>query len=319
VFVALLVYANRAGYTDAEEDGVSLLDAFYYASVSVTTTATATSGRQRHRPLISILLVTPCRVLFLILLVGTTLELLTERTREGLEQRRWRKGLREPTRHLRVGPRGTRPAHARRRGIGTERIIVIDESPTAREAASALGAAVVAGDARAATCSSSPRSPPRRRSSSRPTATTPPSSSPSPRGGSRRATIVGAVREEENAALLRQSGADSVYRLLGAAGRLLGLATESPRVGRRAEDLLTVGQGLDLASGSSSPTRPPARRARHPRAVVAVVRDGHSRRFADSARRRAGGGRLHRVPAQRTAEHVKPGTDERAVPAAVCC
>ncbi len=59
-------------------------------------------------------------------------------------------------------------------------------------------------------------------------------------------TLVAAVREEENADLLIQSGASSVITSSDAAGRLLGLATESPRAVAIVEDLIAVGTGLDL-------------------------------------------------------------------------
>ena len=55
-----------------------------------------------------------------------------------------------------------------------------------------------------------------------------------------------AVRETENAHLLTQSGADSVITSSDAAGRLLGLATDSPRLVSVVEDLLAHGQGLDM-------------------------------------------------------------------------
>ena len=43
-FVAVLTYLGRDGYVDPEDDSVSLLDAFYYSTVSITTTGMATSG-----------------------------------------------------------------------------------------------------------------------------------------------------------------------------------------------------------------------------------------------------------------------------------
>ena len=54
-------------------------------------------------------------------------------------------------------------------------------------------------------------------------------------------TVVAAVREAENADLLTQSGADSVITSSDAAGRLLGLATDSPRTVAVVEDLIAVG------------------------------------------------------------------------------
>ncbi len=38
VLVVLVVYADREGYSDADDNGVSLLDALYYATVSLSTT-----------------------------------------------------------------------------------------------------------------------------------------------------------------------------------------------------------------------------------------------------------------------------------------
>lgn len=61
------------------------------------------------------------------------------------------------------------------------------------------------------------------------------------------ATIVAAVRGEENVHLLHRSGATSVITTAGAAGRLLGHAIDDPRVTELLEDLLSVGEGLDIA------------------------------------------------------------------------
>src|SRR5215218_8427197 len=95
-FVALLTYLGRDGYVDPEDDSVSLLDAFYYSTVSITTT-----GYGDIRPvtdetrLLTTILVTPARVLFLILLVGTTLEILAQRSRDAYRQARWRRTLKD--------------------------------------------------------------------------------------------------------------------------------------------------------------------------------------------------------------------------------
>jgi len=311
VFVALLVYVNRGGYTDAEEDGVSLLDAVYYASVSVTTT-----GYGDVRPvsdearLLSILLVTPCRVLFLILLVGTTIELLTERTREGLERRRWRSKLRD---HIVICGYGAKGRSALRtlvgRGTDPSQIVVIDGDPGAREAATAEGAAAVAGDASRGEVLALAEV-----RSARAVVVAPDRDDAAvlitlaARRMAPDATIVGSVREEENAGLLRQSGADSVIVSSGAAGRLLGLATGTPRVADVLEDLLTVGQGLDLGQRvvQADEVGPlDALAIREP--VIAVVRDGQSRRFDDPRVAELREGDCIVFLHSRTTDHVKPG------------
>ena len=106
LFIALVAFLGRAGYTDAAGGGISFLDALYYASVSVTTTGygditPVTDGAR----LVTTLVVTPVRVLFLVLLVGTTVEILTEQSRHVVRLRRWRKRLKD---HIIVCGYGTK-------------------------------------------------------------------------------------------------------------------------------------------------------------------------------------------------------------------
>jgi voltage-gated potassium channel len=100
------------------------------------------------------------------------------------------------------------------------------------------------------------------------------------------------VREAENAHLLEQCGADSVVVSSGAAGRLLGHAVHSPRVVQVLEDLLSVGEGLDVLEREVT-----AEEAGHPLSavpatapVIAVVRGEEVIRFDDprAAELRAG-------------------------------
>ncbi|MGG8409889.1 ion channel, partial [Streptomyces sp. 12297] len=103
----LIVWADRAGYHDNANDNVDLLDCVYYATVTLSTTGYGDivpySDSAR---LMNILLITPLRVLFLIILVGTTLEVLTERTREEWRLNRWRKQLRDHTVVVGFGTKG---------------------------------------------------------------------------------------------------------------------------------------------------------------------------------------------------------------------
>ena len=285
VFVAASAYLGRDGFEDAAGDGVSLLDAFYYATVSITTT-----GYGDIRPesdgarLVTTVLVTPARVLFLILLVGTTVELLTERTREAYRLDRWRKGLRD---HVIVCGFGTKGRAALStivaRGLAAENVVVIDRDSDARHEAQAAGAAAIAGDAarsdvleaagvrdaRAVVVASD------RDDASVLITLTARELNPG-------AAIVAAVREVENAHLLRQSGADSVIASSGAAGRLMGMATSAPQLVGVLEDLLSVGEGLDivertLGPGEGGPLAEVATRG----PVLAVVRGGETLRFDD--------------------------------------
>jgi voltage-gated potassium channel len=87
---AFIVWVDRDGYNDNAGDGVDFLDSLYYATVTLSTTGygdiTPVSDAAR---LTNIFVITPLRVLFLIILVGTTLEVLTERTRDEWRRNRW--------------------------------------------------------------------------------------------------------------------------------------------------------------------------------------------------------------------------------------
>ena len=286
VFVALVAYADRAGYRDVAGGKMGLLDAFYYATVSITTTGygdvTPISDRAR---LLTTVLITPARVLFLILLVGTTLEFLAERTRDLYRVTRWRESLRDHVIICGYGTKG-RSAMASLVGGGTERskIVVVDADERALEHAKADDLAAVAGDAartdvlRAAGIEEARAvivAADRDDAAVLITLTA--------RELNRSAAIASAVREEENAHLLRQSGADSVITSSGSAGRLLGLAIETPRLVAVLEDLLAVGEGLDIIEQPVSKEEAGRRLSEFDRTklALAVIRDDDLLRFDD--------------------------------------
>jgi voltage-gated potassium channel len=284
IFVALLTYAGRDGYVDAAEDEVSLLDSFYYATVTVTTT-----GYGDIRPvsdtarLLTTILVTPARVLFLIVLVGTTLELLAERTRAAYRFTRWRKTLKDHTIVCGYGTKGRAAVHElQARGVDLGKVVIIDDRPEARERAVAAGLAAVAGDAGSVEvlrqagveqARSVVVAPDRDDAAVLITLTA--------RELNPTATIVAAVREEENAHLLRQGGADNVITSSGAAGRLLAMAVRSPTVATVLEDLLVGGEGLDLVEHRVDRTGLSFFDVAGTAPVIAVVRGRESLRFDD--------------------------------------
>ena len=249
-FVAVLTYVGREGYVDPEEDGISLLDAFYYSTVSITTT-----GYGDVRPvtdearLVTTLLVTPARILFLILLVGTTLEILAERSRDAYRRSRWRRSLKD---HVIICGFGVKGRSALTtllaKGVDRDSIVVIDESADARQRATEMGLTAVAGSAAATqvleqagvedACAIVVAV---NRDDTAVLATL------TARELNPDATIVAAAREHENVHLLRQSGATSVITSAEASGRLLGFAVQQPKVTEVLEDLISVGQGLDIS------------------------------------------------------------------------
>jgi voltage-gated potassium channel Kch len=87
---ALVVHIGCNGYTDANGTPMGFGDALYYATISRSTTGCGdiVSVTDTAR-LMTTLVITPLRALFLIVLVGTTLELLTERSRHGFGIKRW--------------------------------------------------------------------------------------------------------------------------------------------------------------------------------------------------------------------------------------
>ena len=230
---------------------------------------------------------TPARVIFLIVLVGTTLEVLAQRTRESFAIDRWR---RELSRHTVVCGFGTKGRTAAQtliaRGTAPDEIVVIDADPSSRAEAQAMGLATIAGDATRVDLLREARieqagavlvAPDQDAAAVLITLTA--------RELNPDATIVAAVREQENAHLLRQSGATSVIVSSGSAGRLLGLGVGTPHLVDVLEDLLTVGNGLDLYQRDVEPNEvgQGLSEVACPGPILAVVRDGAVLRFDDRA------------------------------------
>ncbi|WP_241518771.1 potassium channel family protein [Streptomyces sp. CB03238] len=244
-----IVYVDRGGYHDNADEGVDLLDAIYYATVTLSTTGYGDIvPHSDSARLVNVLLVTPLRVLFLIILVGTTLEVLTQRTREEWRLKRWRSTLRDHTVIIGFGTKGRSAIQTLcATGLKRDQIVIVDPSSKVIETANADGFTGVIGDA---TRSDVLLRAEVQRARQIVIATQRDDTAVlvalTARQLNRGAKIVAAVREEENAPLLRQSGADAVITSASAAGRLLGLSVLSPSAGTVMEDLIQQGSGLDL-------------------------------------------------------------------------
>jgi voltage-gated potassium channel len=249
VATAFIVYLDRDGYNDNAGGGLDLLDSFYYATVTLSTTGygDVTPASETAR-LTNILVITPLRVVFLIILVGTTLEALTERTREELRLNRWRHTLRDHTVVVGFGTKGRSALQTvLSSGVPAEQIVVVDASSKVVETVAAAGYAGVAGDAtRSDVLKRAEAHKARQIIIATQRDDTAVLVTLTARQMNRGAKIVAAVREEENAPLLRQSGADAVITSASAAGRLLGLSVLSPAAGMVMEDLIQQGSGLDI-------------------------------------------------------------------------
>ncbi|MFF1337288.1 potassium channel family protein [Streptomyces sp. NPDC058290] len=245
----LIVWIDRDGYHDNANGTVDLLDCVYYATVTLSTTGYGDivpySDSAR---LTNILLITPLRVLFLIILVGTTLEVLTEKTREEWRLSRWRKNLREHTVVVGFGTKGRSALQTLlATGLRKEQVVIVDPSAKVIDTANAEGFTGVVGDAtRSDVLLRAELQKARQIVIATQRDDTAVLVTLTARQMNRGAKIVAAVREEENAPLLRQSGADAVITSASAAGRLLGLSVLSPSAGTVMEDLIHQGSGLDL-------------------------------------------------------------------------
>jgi voltage-gated potassium channel len=274
----LIVYADRTGYRDANGDGLSFLDSLYYSAVSLSTTgygeiAPATPSAR----LINVLVITPLRVLFLIVLVGTTLEVLTERSRQAFKIQKWRSKVRD---HVVVVGFGTKGRSAVNTLLGDENvrpghIVVVDTDQQALDTAGSLGLVTVHGSAtrsdvlRVAEVQRARAvvvAPSRDDTAVLVTLT---ASEIAPE-----AHIVASVREAENVHLLKQSGANQVVVSSETAGRLLGMATSTPLVVDMVEDLLTPESGLAIAERPVEPSEEGGSPRHLSDIVLGVVRDG---------------------------------------------
>ena len=273
-----IIYLDRHGYRDVNNDGLTLLDCFYYAVVSLTTTGygdiTPITPDAR---LVNILLITPARVLFLIILVGTALEVLTDRYRNTLRVSRWRRKLKDHVVVCGYGTKGRAAVGALlETGFDKSRIVIVENREVALRQAAANGLVAIEGNA---TRSSVLSQADVKNCKSVIIATDSDEASVLITLTVRQLTagqvrIIAAVREQENAALVKQSGAHHVIVSSSTAGRLLGLTTTAPPLIDVVEDLLTPGQGMALAMRSSERDEV----GRNPRElqtlVVALIRRG---------------------------------------------
>ncbi len=255
LFIVAVVYLDRDGYRDVNEDGMTLIDCFYYTVVSLSTTGYGdiTPASQGAR-LTNVLVVTPARVLFLIILIGTTLEVLTTQYRNTVRLSRWRRTLKN---HVIVCGYGTKGRSAVRAlvedGIDKKNIVVIEPSAAGVRQANDDGLVVIEGTG---TRSADFNQADIRDAQAVIIATHTDESAVLIALTARQLTsgsvrIIAAVREDENAPLLRQSGAHHVVVSSANAGRLLGLSTTSPPIIDLMEDLLTPGRGMALATRSA--------------------------------------------------------------------
>jgi voltage-gated potassium channel len=286
LIIVAVVYLDRDGYRDAhQDDGIGLIDSFYYAVVTLSTTGygdivpVTESAR-----IVNILVITPARVLFLIILVGTTLEVLTEQYRTSLRLTRWRRTVKD---HVIVCGYGTKGRSAisalLETGFAKSNILVVERDPAIVRQATSAGLVAVEGSA---TRSSVLNEAHVRRAKAVIIATDSDEASVLVALTVRQLTagrvrIITAAREAESVPLLRQSGAHHVIVSSATAGRLLGVSTSAPPLIDVVEDLLTPGQGMALAMRSAERAEVGLPPRTLETLVIALVRRGRVIPLAD--------------------------------------
>ncbi len=285
VITTAAVYLERADYRDLDGQIDSWVDALYYATVTLSTTGYGdiTPVTESAR-ITNILLITPLRFLFLIVLVGTTIEVLTERSRQQFRYTRWRKRVKKHTVVIGYGMKGRSAVSALiDQGYPADRIVVVDQNGANIKAATADGCVGVLGDARREEVLRQAAVPnaqqvivaaDRDDTSVLVTLTA--------RRLAPHAMIAAAAREEQNIAVLRQGGADVVIPTAESAGRLLGLSIVAPNAGELIEDLLEPVAGLQISEREVKPEDvglSPARLTARGEIVLTVIRNGVSHRF----------------------------------------
>jgi voltage-gated potassium channel len=286
IITAVIVYVERDCYADRGISGtLTPLDALYYATVSLSTTGygdivpICPSSR-----LANVLVITPLRFLFLIVLVGTTVEVLTRRTREEFRSSRWRKHVQDHTLIIGFGVKGRSAARTIvDSGIEPKSIVIVSEDRAAIDEATRLGYIGVIGDGRREDVLKDAVI---ERSSRIIIAVDEDDTSVLCTLTARRlaptATIVVSARESVNAEILRQSGANTVIPTAESAGHLMGMSLISPTAGELMEDLLDSAHGLDVTERDVLPSEI----GRHPsdldaagQLVLAIVRGTTVLRF----------------------------------------
>ncbi len=286
VLSTFIVWIDGESYVDnTAGDGISFIDALYYSTVTLTTTGYGDiTPMAPHARLINALIITPVRVGFLVLLVGTTIEVLTKEGSRSIRDSLWRKRMRNHVVVIGYGTKGRSAVNTlRRQGEAADKIVVIDSSAGAVNEANLDGLAAFQGDAtrrtllRRAEVSKARQviiSLDRDDAAILTTLNVPQINPP--------AGVTVSVREQDNVKLVRQSGASSVVTSSETVGRLLGLSAIGPDLGTIMQDMLTGAEGLEVHQRLAEPDevgKPPSSVLGE--RVIGVVRNGTLRRFYD--------------------------------------
>ena len=263
LFVLLLVsiavgvhWIDREGLRDSYDGEISLIDVIYFTMISITTTGYGDIAPVSERArLFDALIVTPIRVFVVLIFLGTTYNFVIKRTWD-----KWRMKLLQRNLHNHVvvcgfGTSGSEAVHELiARGTKPGDIVVIDRSPTALEAAEALGCLVLEADAsRDATLMDVEITRARAVIVSAGRDDTSILIVLTVRHLAAEVPISVIVRAEDNEVLAKQAGATTVINPVSFAGLLLAGSAHGPHITDYMVDLAATGGRVKLAERTVEP------------------------------------------------------------------
>jgi voltage-gated potassium channel len=256
VFVVAIHWLERDGLRDNHDGEVSFTDVIYFTMVSITTTGYGDIVPVTpHTRIFDALVVTPIRIFFVLIFLGTAYQFVLRRTLEKWVMAQIQKRL---TGHIIVAGYGTSGsetvAELIARGTDPACIVVIDPDEEALQSAEALGCAILHGDATRDQTLEAVRirearvmiiSAGRDDSSILICLTA--------RHLAPELKISVAVRAEDNELLARQAGATTVINPVSFAGLLLAGSAHGPNIADYIADLASTHGRVRLAERDARP------------------------------------------------------------------
>ncbi|MDQ3140075.1 MAG: potassium channel family protein [Pseudomonadota bacterium] len=249
-FAIAVHWIDREGLKDNYDGDVSFIDVIYFTMISITTTGYGDIAPVTDRTrMFDALVVTPIRIFFVLIFIGTAYQFVFRRTWDKWIMARIQRQLHN---HIIVSGFGTTGSEAVdeliARGIDAADIVVIDPSDEALERAESLGCAVMVGDATRDTTLKAVRVAEARAmiiSAGRDDTSI--LMALTARHLAPQLTISVAVRNEDNETLARQAGATTVINPVSFAGLLLAGSTDGAHIADYIADLATTHGRVRLA------------------------------------------------------------------------
>lgn len=282
---ALIVYVDREGYRDSNGDGLSWIDALYYSSVTLSTTGYGDiSPVTQQARFINFLLLTPLRFAFIALFVGTTIEVLTKRSRQAFREARWRKSVNQQFVVVGFGVKGRAAVKTLlESGVPPKAIVVIENSNAHDHDLSVANVVVVHGDARREeTMRTAEISKANQVIISVDSDDTAVLITLVARRLNPNVNIIVAVREGVHNKTFKQSGANTVINTDESTGHILADTALSPLAGEILSDLLDPTEGLGVRQRTIETVdagKKPGDLIETGELVVSVIRNGKEHRF----------------------------------------